>query len=64
MAADPALSAGAAPAEPAAAEEKKPVQILFTNVNIFDGFSDKLPKGMRVLVEVTTSRKWVKNQGA
>ena len=34
-----------------AAEEKKPVQILFTNVNIFDGFSDKLSPGMSVLVE-------------
>ena len=31
--------------------EKKPVQILFTNVNIFDGFSEKLQKNMRVLVE-------------
>jgi len=41
-------------ASPKAAEakaEKKPVQILFTNVNIFDGFSDKLQKNMRVLVE-------------
>jgi imidazolonepropionase-like amidohydrolase len=47
-----ALSAGAAPAKSAeAAEEKKPVQILFTNVNIFDGFSDKLSPGMSVLVE-------------
>lgn len=34
-----------------ATEEKKPVQILFTNVNIFDGFKDKLSPGMSVLVE-------------
>ena len=48
----PAISAGTTPAESAeAAEEKKPVQILFTNVNIFDGFSDKLSTGMSVLVE-------------
>jgi len=48
----PALSDSPAPAAPQAAEEeKKPVQILFTNVNIFDGFSDKLTKGMSVLVE-------------
>ncbi len=33
------------------AEEKPPVQVLFTNVNIFDGFSDQLQKGMSVLVE-------------
>ena len=33
------------------AQEKKPTQILFTNVNIFDGKSDKLDKGMSVLVE-------------
>lgn len=31
--------------------EKKPVQILFTNVNVFDGFSDKLQENMSVLVE-------------
>jgi len=34
-----------------AAEEKKPTQVLFTNVNIFDGKSDKLANGMSVLVE-------------
>ena len=33
------------------AVEKKPVQILFTNVNIFDGFNDKLQNNMNVLVE-------------
>ena len=47
-----AFSAAAAPAKSAGAtEEKKPVRILFTNVNIFDGFSDRLAKGMSVLVE-------------
>ena len=48
------LLAASAPAEkPAAdkAEEKKPIQILFTNVNIFDGFSPELQNGMSVLVE-------------
>ena len=45
------LAAGAPPKAEAAAEEKKPVQILFKNVNIFDGFSDKLAMGMSVLVE-------------
>ena len=44
LATSPALSADAT-------EEKKPVQILFTNVNIFDGFKDKLSPGMSVLVE-------------
>jgi imidazolonepropionase-like amidohydrolase len=34
-----------------AAEEKPKPQILFTNVNIFDGFSDTLADGMSVLVE-------------
>jgi imidazolonepropionase-like amidohydrolase len=34
-----------------AAEEKPKPQVLFTNVNIFDGFSDKLAEGMSVLVE-------------
>ncbi len=34
-----------------AAEEKTKPQILFTNVNIFDGFSDTLADGMSVLVE-------------
>ena len=35
----------------AAEEDKPPQQILFTNVNIFDGFADTLQKGMSVLVE-------------
>ena len=46
-----AFAAGAPPAPAAPTEEKKPVQILFTNVNIFDGFSDKLQNNMSVLVE-------------
>ncbi|MCZ6771160.1 MAG: amidohydrolase family protein, partial [Proteobacteria bacterium] len=33
------------------AEKKPPAQVLFTNVNIFDGKSDKLAEGMSVLVE-------------
>jgi imidazolonepropionase-like amidohydrolase len=33
------------------AEEKPPAQVLFTNVNIFDGKTDKLAMGMSVLVE-------------
>ncbi|MDX2475945.1 MAG: hypothetical protein QNL05_01100, partial [Gammaproteobacteria bacterium] len=48
----PALSASAPAKEPAVTkEEKKAVQILFTNVNIFDGFSPELKKGMSVLIE-------------
>jgi imidazolonepropionase-like amidohydrolase len=47
-----ALAASPPPAKAnAAKEEKKPIQILFTNVNIFDGFSPELKKGMSVLVE-------------
>jgi imidazolonepropionase-like amidohydrolase len=34
-----------------AAEENKPQQVLFTNVNVFDGFSSNLKMGMSVLVE-------------
>ncbi len=34
-----------------AQDNKSPKQILFTNVNIFDGESDKLAEGMDVLVE-------------
>ena len=45
------LAAGPAPTKAAAKEEKKPIHILFTNVNIFDGFNPKLQKGMSVLVE-------------
>ena len=36
----------------AIAQDKKPKpQVLFTNVDIFDGFSDKLAEGMSVLIE-------------
>ena len=35
----------------AAAEDKPPIQVLFTNVNIFDGFAESLQDGMSVLVE-------------
>jgi imidazolonepropionase-like amidohydrolase len=35
----------------AKADDKKPPQILFKNVNIFDSFSDKLENNMSVLVE-------------
>jgi imidazolonepropionase-like amidohydrolase len=41
----------------AQAEKKKPIQVLFTNVNIFDGFSDKLQKNMSVLVEANYIKK-------
>lgn len=34
-----------------AADKKKPKLTLITNVNIFDGFSDKLANGMSVLIE-------------
>ena len=34
-----------------AAEEKAPTQVLFTNVNIFDGNNEKLATGMNLLVE-------------
>ena len=36
---------------PAIAADEKSVQILFTNVNIFDGFNPELQKGTDVLVE-------------
>jgi imidazolonepropionase-like amidohydrolase len=39
------------PVSAIAREEKPKPQVLFTNVNIFDGFSDKLAEGMSVLVE-------------
>ena len=38
-------------AETGTEDAAKPVQVLFTNVNIFDGFSDTLTNGMSVLVE-------------
>ena len=39
------------------AEEKPPVQVLFTNVNIFDGKSHKLAMDMNVLVEGNLIKK-------
>ena len=33
------------------AQDEAPSQTLITNVNIFDGFSDKLANGMSVLIE-------------
>jgi imidazolonepropionase-like amidohydrolase len=50
----PSYSAFAAtppPPNAEAEEEKKPIHILFTNVNVFDGFSEELAMGMSVLVE-------------
>jgi imidazolonepropionase-like amidohydrolase len=38
-------------AGPAIAEEKEPIRILFTNVNIFDGFNEQLIENANVLVE-------------
>ena len=33
------------------AQEEAPPQILFTNVNVFDGYAESLQDGMNVLVE-------------
>ena len=38
-------------AVPLVAQAEEPEQTLFTNVNVFDGFSDKLAKNLSVLVE-------------
>jgi len=47
----------------AAAQEEKPKpQVLFTNVNIFDGKSDKLAEGMSVLVEGNLIKKVAKGK--
>ena len=46
-----AITVGALTAPAAMAADEAPMQILFTNVNIFDGFSPDLQKGMSVLVE-------------
>ena len=46
-----ALVLGGAATVSSAAEEQAPQQVLFTNVNLFDGSSDKLVTGMNVLVE-------------
>ena len=35
----------------AQAQDEAPSQTLITNVNVFDGFSDKLATGMSVLIE-------------
>jgi len=40
-----------------AAEEKVPTQVLFTNVNIFDGNNEKLTIGMNLLVEGNKIKK-------
>jgi len=40
-----------------AAEEKAPTQVLFTNVNIFDGNNEKLATGMNLLVEDNKIKK-------
>ena len=39
------------------AEPKPPAQVLFTNVNIFDGKSDTLAMGMSILVEGNKIKK-------
>jgi uncharacterized protein YdeI (BOF family) len=39
------------------AEDTKPSQILITNVNVFDGKSDKLAEGMSVLIEGNLIKK-------
>lgn len=56
-----ALTLGYAPA--AIAQDIKPEpQVLFTNVNIFDGKSDKLAEGMSVLVEGNLIKKVAKGK--
>ncbi len=44
----------------AIAQEKPKPQVLFTNVNIFDGKSDTLAQGMSVLVEGNLIKKIAK----
>ncbi|WP_425045218.1 amidohydrolase family protein [Primorskyibacter sp. S87] len=46
-----ALAAGSGNAPAAAAETEAPPPILFTNVNVFDGFGPELIEGANVLVE-------------
>ena len=36
---------------PAWAQDEAPAQVLFTNVNVFDGVNDGLAEGMSVLIE-------------
>ena len=57
------LTAALAFSATAAAQDEKPKpQILFTNVNIFDGNSDKLAEGMSVLVEGNLIKKVAKGK--
>ncbi len=44
-------SALLAPTPATSAEQNSPAQVLFTNVNIFDGVNDGLAEGMNVLIE-------------
>jgi imidazolonepropionase-like amidohydrolase len=48
------------PTQGSGAEEKPKPQVLFTNVNIFDGKSDTLAEGMSVLVEGNLIKKIAK----
>lgn len=48
------------PVSAIAQEEKPKPQVLFTNVNIFDGKSDSLAEGMSVLVEGNLIKKVTK----
>ncbi len=43
------------------AEQKPPAQVLFTNVNVFDGKNDKLAMDMNVLVEGNLIKRVGKN---
>ncbi len=50
------------PAPVSAAEDKPKPQVLFTNVNVFDGKSDTLAEGMSVLVEGNLIKKIAKGK--
>ena len=50
------------PVSAIAQEEKPKPQVLFTNVNIFDGKADKLATGMSVLVEGNLIKKVAKGE--
>ncbi len=54
-------AAAPAPASSSDTDEKKPIQILFKNVNIFNGFDDTLAEGMSVLVEANYIKQVGKN---
>jgi imidazolonepropionase-like amidohydrolase len=57
------LTAALVFAPSAVAQEEKPKpQVLFTNVNVFDGKSDKLAEGMSVLVEGNLIKKVAKGK--